>query len=68
MYVRPGTDIEPFLHGGGHEQGLRSGTLAVHQIVGFGKAVEIAIEAMRHGKHVFSENLWQEIPKKQAPW
>lgn len=33
--------ITPLLHGGGHEYGLRSGTLAVHNIVGMGKACEI---------------------------
>ena len=36
------TKITPLLHGGGQEQGLRSGTLAVHNIVGIGKAAEIA--------------------------
>ncbi|MGD6943935.1 cysteine desulfurase family protein [Cytobacillus gottheilii] len=36
------TKITPLLHGGGQEQGIRSGTLAVHNIVGFGKAAEIA--------------------------
>jgi len=36
------TPITPLLHGGGQENGLRSGTLAVHNIVGIGKAAEIA--------------------------
>lgn len=36
------TPITPLLHGGGQENGLRSGTLAVHNIVGMGKAAEIA--------------------------
>lgn len=36
------TQITPLLHGGGQEQGIRSGTLAVHNIVGMGKAAEIA--------------------------
>lgn len=35
-------EIEPQIHGGGHEQGYRSGTLATHQIVGMGKAFKIA--------------------------
>ena len=35
-------DITPLIHGGGQEYGLRSGTLAVHQIVGMGKAAELA--------------------------
>lgn len=38
--------IEPLLHGGGHELGLRSGTLATHQIVGMGRAMAIAAESM----------------------
>ena len=36
--------IAPLMHGGGQERGLRPGTLPVHQIAGFGKAAEIAIE------------------------
>lgn len=36
------TKITPLLHGGGQEQGIRSGTLAVHNIVGLGKAAEIS--------------------------
>lgn len=44
LYVRrrPRIGLAPLLFGGGHEQGLRSGTLATHQIVGFGLACELA--------------------------
>jgi cysteine desulfurase len=44
LYVRrkPRIRIEPQMHGGGHERGLRSGTLPTHQIVGMGEAFEIA--------------------------
>ena len=46
LYLRHGcnTPIEPQMHGGGHERGLRSGTLATHQIVGMGEAFRIARE------------------------
>jgi cysteine desulfurase len=44
LYVRrkPRVRIEAQIHGGGHERGLRSGTLATHQIVGMGEAFRIA--------------------------
>lgn len=44
LYVRglPRTRVQPLMHGGGHERGLRSGTLATHQIVGMGEAFALA--------------------------
>lgn len=42
LYVRDGVKISPILHGGGHEEGLRSSTVNVAAIVGFGKAIEIS--------------------------
>lgn len=47
LYVRRHTDLEPMLCGGGHERGLRAGTLNVPGIVGLGSACAIAGEAMR---------------------
>jgi cysteine desulfurase len=48
LYVRrkPRVRIEAQMHGGGHERGMRSGTLAPHQIVGMGEAFRIAREEM----------------------
>ena len=48
LYVqrKPRVRIEAQMHGGGHERGMRSGTLAVHQIVGMGEAFRIAKEEM----------------------
>jgi len=48
LYVRrkPRIRIEAQMHGGGHERGMRSGTLATHQIVGMGEAFKIAKEEM----------------------
>ncbi|HEY0196488.1 MAG TPA: cysteine desulfurase NifS [Methanobacterium sp.] len=42
LYVKKGVRLEPILHGGGHEKGLRPGTENVAGIVGLGKACEIA--------------------------
>ncbi|AME24348.1 IscS subfamily cysteine desulfurase [Burkholderia sp. PAMC 26561] len=48
LFVRrkPRIRIEAQMHGGGHERGMRSGTLATHQIVGMGEAFRIAREEM----------------------
>jgi cysteine desulfurase len=48
LYVRrkPRARLEAQMHGGGHERGLRSGTLATHQIVGMGEAFKYAKEEM----------------------
>ncbi len=48
LYVsrKPRVRIEAQMHGGGHERGMRSGTLATHQIVGMGEAFRIAKEEM----------------------
>lgn len=56
LFVRksPDVSIEPIIHGGGHERGMRSGTLPTHQLVGFGQAAKIALEEresdMAHAK------------------
>jgi cysteine desulfurase len=62
LYIRKGTKISVWQHGGGQEMGWRSGTENVHGIVGFAKAAEIAqskrhIEEMRKLKKRLTEGL-----------
>ncbi len=47
LYVKEGVRLEPLLHGGGQERGVRSGTENLPGIVGFGKATEIAKNEMQ---------------------
>ena len=68
LYVRRGRPrirIEPLIFGGGHERGLRSGTLAVHQIVGFGKAAELAMDDLVSGEiervRGMRDRMWQAL-------
>jgi cysteine desulfurase len=58
LYFSPArrASLQPLIFGGGHERGLRSGTLPVHQIVGFGAACEIAA-ASRSSDAAHSERL-----------
>ena len=66
LYVRrkPPLGLQPLIHGGGQEMGLRSGTLATHQIVGMGLAFEIA-ESEREADveriAALRERLWQGL-------
>lgn len=48
LYVRrqPQVKLEAIIHGGQHERGLRSGTLPTHQLVGIGKAAQLAVEQL----------------------
>ncbi len=50
LYIKSGTKIEPYILGGGQENGLRSGTENVASVVGFGKACELAKENL--GKNI----------------
>lgn len=68
LYVRrkPRIRIEAQIHGGGHERGMRSGTLPVHQIVGMGEAYRIAKEEMTAEMArlaVLRKKLWEGINK-----
>ena len=64
LYVRrkPRIRLEAQMHGGGHERGMRSGTLATHQIAGMGEAFRIAKEEMlEENKRIraLRDRLWQ---------
>jgi cysteine desulfurase len=66
LYLRgsPKSRLEPMIHGGGHEWGMRSGTLATHQIVGMGEAFRIAAEeqpAEAERLRALRERLWEGI-------
>ncbi len=55
LFVKEGVDIEPLLHGGGQERGLRSSTVNVPAIVGFARASEIAFSEMAKEKERLSK-------------
>jgi len=66
LYVRrkPRVRIEAQIHGGGHERGFRSGTLATHQIVGFGEAARLAKAEMateNERVRALRDRLWNAI-------
>ncbi|MGA9853229.1 MAG: IscS subfamily cysteine desulfurase [Gammaproteobacteria bacterium] len=66
LYVRrePRVNLDPLIHGGGHEHGLRSGTLATHQIVGMGEAYRIAKEQLEEDAAHASglrQQLWKSL-------
>ncbi|HEX7027807.1 MAG TPA: IscS subfamily cysteine desulfurase [Gammaproteobacteria bacterium] len=71
LYVRrkPRIRLEPQMHGGGHERGLRSGTLPTHQIVGMGEAFRIAREEMVQNNErirMLRDRLWSGIKDIEA--
>jgi cysteine desulfurase len=73
LYVRrrPRPALQPLAFGGGHEGGLRSGTLASHQLIGFGTACDIATAAL--GEEAarirgLRERLWQGLQAAAPVW
>lgn len=71
LYVRrkPRVRIEAQMHGGGHERGMRSGTLPTHQIVGMGEAFRIAKEEMSDENQrilALRNRLWHGISDMEA--
>ncbi|WP_417529135.1 IscS subfamily cysteine desulfurase [Marinomonas shanghaiensis] len=66
LFVRrsPKVKLEAQIHGGGHERGMRSGTLATHQIVGMGESFRLAAEEMAQDCariKVLRERLWSSL-------
>ncbi|MFM5754501.1 IscS subfamily cysteine desulfurase [Aeromonas veronii] len=71
LFVRrkPRVRLEAQMHGGGHERGMRSGTLPTHQIVGMGEAFRIAKEEMMsEGERILAlrQRLWNGIKDIEA--
>jgi cysteine desulfurase len=73
LYIRKGTNLAPFIHGGAQEKGQRSGTENTPGIIGFGKAVEIAMEEMTkertrlsHLRDKFIKGLLEQIEQIQV--
>ncbi len=71
LYVRrqPRIRLDAQIHGGGHERGMRSGTLPVHQIVGMGEAYRIARETMPEEMarlRTLRDRLWQGLSQLEA--
>ena len=70
LYVRrkPRVRLEAQMHGGGHERGMRSGTLATHQLVGMGEACRICKEEMAEESArslALRERLWHGIAQME---
>jgi len=70
LYIRrkPRVRLEAQIHGGGHERGFRSGTLATHQIVGFGEAARLAKQEMASDNErirALRDKLWKDIRRME---
>ena len=71
LYVRrkPRIRLEAQTHGGGHERGMRSGTLATHQLVGMGAAFQVAKERMAEDQAKFTAlkaRFWDGVKDMEA--
>lgn len=67
LWVREGVTLDPLLHGGGQEGGLRSGTLSPALCVGFGKAARLAVERQEEDRaHI--ERLWAVATRMFEGW
>jgi cysteine desulfurase len=73
LYVRrrPRPALRPLVFGGGHEQGLRSGTLATHQVIGFGAACELAAASLAPDAarvRSLRDRLWEALQAAAPLW
>jgi cysteine desulfurase len=72
LYVRrrnPRVRLSPQIHGGGHERGMRSGTLCPPQIVGFAKAVQLGLEELEAESERLTQlrqRLWQPLSQLEG--
>lgn len=67
LWVRDGVEIDPLLHGGGQEGGLRSGTLSPALCVGFGEAARL-LEERREADKAHVERLWSLALEHMPGW
>ena len=67
LWIRDGVDVQPLIHGGGQEQGLRSGTLSPALCVGFGAAAALALSRMEEDAALV-EQLWTRARELLPKW
>jgi cysteine desulfurase len=67
LWVRGGIELDPLLHGGGQEGGLRSGTLSPALCVGFGEAARLLVQR-RETDHDHVERLWRRALERMPGW
>ena len=67
LWIRDGVEIDPLLHGGGQEGGIRSGTLSPALCVGFGEAARLLADG-RERDHDHVERLWTLAREAMAGW
>jgi cysteine desulfurase len=71
LFIRSGLRIDPLLHGGGHERGMRSGTENTPGIVGLGAAAELGMRRMKHDSERMTflrDRLIKETLKVKGSW
>jgi cysteine desulfurase len=67
LWVRDGVDLDPLLHGGGQEGGVRSGTLSPALCAGFGEAARLLVERA-DADHAHVERLWSLALEAMPHW